>query len=34
MKTLWIVDGACLFNYGKTRPNGIDYLKLNQPKDS
>ncbi len=29
MKTVWIVDGAYLFNYGKTRPpNGIDYLKL------
>ena len=28
MKTIWIVDGAYLFNYGKTRPNGIDYLKL------
>jgi len=28
MKTVWIVDGAYLFNYGKGRPNGIDYLKL------
>ncbi|HEX4772664.1 MAG TPA: NYN domain-containing protein [Bryobacteraceae bacterium] len=27
-KTVWIVDGAYLFNYGKTRPAGIDYLKL------
>lgn len=28
MKTVWIVDGACLFNFGKSRPAGIDYLKL------
>ena len=28
MKTVWIVDGAYLFNYAKTRPIGIDYLKL------
>jgi uncharacterized LabA/DUF88 family protein len=28
LKTVWIVDGAYLFNYGKSRPNGIDYLKL------
>ncbi|MCK7581495.1 MAG: NYN domain-containing protein [Chromatiales bacterium] len=28
MKTVWIVDGAYLFNYGKVRPTGIDYLKL------
>ncbi len=28
MKTVWIVDGGYLFNYGKTRPNGFDYLKL------
>jgi uncharacterized LabA/DUF88 family protein len=26
MRTIWIVDGAYLFNYGKTRP--FDYLKL------
>lgn len=26
MKTVWIVDGAYLFSYGKTRP--FDYLKL------
>lgn len=26
MKTVWIVDGAYLFNYGKNRP--FDYLKL------
>lgn len=26
MKTVWIVDGAYLFNYGKSRP--FDYLKL------
>jgi hypothetical protein len=26
MKTLWIVDGAYLFNYGRQRP--FDYLKL------
>jgi uncharacterized LabA/DUF88 family protein len=28
MKTVWIVDGAYIFSYGKTRPNGVDYLKL------
>lgn len=28
MKTVWIVDAAYLFNYGRNRPNGIDYLKL------
>ena len=29
MKTVWIVDGAYLYSFGKTRPpNGIDYLKL------
>ena len=27
-KTVWIVDGAYLYNFGKRRPNGIDYLKL------
>ena len=26
MKTVWIVDGAYLFNYGRNRP--FDYLKL------
>ena len=26
MKTVWIIDGAYLFNYGRTRP--FDYLKL------
>ena len=26
MKTVWIIDGAYLFNYGKNRP--FDYLKL------
>ena len=26
MKTVWIIDAAYLFNYGKTRP--FDYLKL------
>ena len=26
MKTVWIIDGAYLFNYGKGRP--FDYLKL------
>jgi len=30
MKTVWIVDGAYLFNFGKTRPNGFDYLRLRQ----
>lgn len=28
MKTVWIVDGAYLFNYGKSRQSGIDYVKL------
>ena len=28
MKTVWIVDAAYLFNFGKSRPSGIDYLKL------
>ncbi len=28
MKTIWIADAAYLFNFGKTRPSGIDYLKL------
>jgi len=28
MKTVWIVDAAYLFNFGKSRPNGFDYLKL------
>ncbi len=28
MNTIWIVDGAYLFNYGRTRPGGLDYLKL------
>ncbi|QEI04765.1 NYN domain-containing protein [Pigmentiphaga aceris] len=28
MKTVWIADAAYLFNYGKSRPGGIDYLKL------
>lgn len=28
MKTVWIIDGAYLFNFGKSRNNGIDYLKL------
>jgi uncharacterized LabA/DUF88 family protein len=28
MKTVWVVDAAYLFNFGKTRANGIDYLKL------
>jgi uncharacterized LabA/DUF88 family protein len=27
-RTVWIVDGAYLFNYGRGRPNGIDYFKL------
>ena len=27
-KTVWIVDGAYLYSYGKGRPNGVDYLKL------
>ena len=26
MKTVWVIDGAYLFNYGRTRP--FDYLKL------
>lgn len=34
MKTVWIVDGAYLFSYGKTRPNGIDYLKLKNELES
>ena len=29
MKTVWVIDGSYVFNFGKTRPpNGIDYLKL------
>lgn len=28
MKTVWIIDGGYLFNFGKSRPNGFDYLKL------
>lgn len=28
MKTVWIVDAAYVYNFGKTRPSGIDYLKL------
>jgi uncharacterized LabA/DUF88 family protein len=28
MRTVWIIDGAYLFNYGKTRP--FDYLKLKE----
>lgn len=28
MKTVWIVDGGYLYNFGKTRPKGFDYLKL------
>ncbi len=28
MKTVWIVDAAYLFNFGRNRPSGIDYLKL------
>ena len=28
MKTVWIVDGSYLYNFGKTRANGVDYLKL------
>lgn len=28
MKTVWIVDGAYLFNHGRSRP--FDYLKLKQ----
>lgn len=28
MKTVWIVDGAYLFNYGRNRP--FDYLKLKE----
>ena len=28
MKTIWIADAAYLFNFSKTRPTGIDYLKL------
>lgn len=27
-KTVWIADGAYLYNFGRTRANGIDYLKL------
>jgi uncharacterized LabA/DUF88 family protein len=30
VKTVWIIDGAYLFNFGKNRPNGIDYLKLKE----
>lgn len=26
MKTVWIIDGAYLFNHGRSRP--FDYLKL------
>jgi uncharacterized LabA/DUF88 family protein len=28
MKTIWIIDGAYLFNFSKSRPAGIDYLKI------
>jgi uncharacterized LabA/DUF88 family protein len=28
MKTVWIVDAAYLYNFGRSRPNGFDYLKL------
>ncbi|MDR3452698.1 MAG: NYN domain-containing protein [Rhodoferax sp.] len=28
MKTVWIVDAAYLYNFGKSRPSGFDYLKL------
>ncbi len=28
MKTVWIADAGYLYNFGRTRPNGIDYLKL------
>ena len=28
MKTVWIADAAYLYSYGKSRPAGIDYLKL------
>jgi uncharacterized LabA/DUF88 family protein len=29
IKTVWIVDGAYLYNFGRTRPGGsFDYLKL------
>jgi len=28
MKTVWIVDAAYLYSFGKSRPNGFDYLKL------
>jgi uncharacterized LabA/DUF88 family protein len=35
MKTVWIVDAAYLFNFGKTRPSGaIDYLKLKSELES
>ncbi|WP_242538913.1 NYN domain-containing protein [Trinickia acidisoli] len=27
-RTVWIVDGAYLWNFGKGRPAGVDYLKL------
>ncbi|MCZ4500962.1 MAG: hypothetical protein JWQ74_3517, partial [Marmoricola sp.] len=27
-RTVWIVDGAYLYNYGRTRAGGFDYLKL------
>jgi uncharacterized LabA/DUF88 family protein len=27
-KTVWIVDAAYLYNFGRTRPGGFDYLKL------
>lgn len=28
MRTVWIVDGAYLFNYARSRQGGVDYLKL------
>ncbi|MFZ4285151.1 NYN domain-containing protein [Variovorax sp. HJSM1_2] len=28
VKTVWIVDAAYLYNFGRTRPGGFDYLKL------
>ncbi len=28
MKTVWIADAGYLFNFGRGRPDGIDYLKL------
>jgi uncharacterized LabA/DUF88 family protein len=33
-RTVWIVDGAYLWNFGKSRPGGIDYLKLKKELES